>query len=198
MGKGHNTNKRDKFQHAEKKKNTSFYVFTGIASVVIVAAVIFFVSMGGNGDSEVASKATASVGEKVNYNASDKLQQTKVENKVENGKVTVTTLTDLKAKKFIWTEYKANGKRVPLTAIAEPSGKVVVAVSLCEPCKGETFHINGNTLVCNVCGTTWDLESFKGLSGGCQDYPPEILKYTQNGDKLEVDQVILDAWKPRV
>lgn len=195
MGKGQNQNKRDKFTQPQKKNNTPFYVFTGIAVVVLAVSGFYFF---GDKNSEVDSKAAASIGQSVTYNANDKLQQTKVANTVGNGKVTVTTLTDLKEKKFIWTEYKANGKRVPLTAIAEPSGKVVVAVSVCEPCKGETFHIAGNTLVCNVCGTTWDLESFKGLSGGCQDYPPEILQYTQNGDNLEVDQAKLDAWKPRV
>lgn len=195
MGKGQGQNKRDKFTQPKKKSNTPIYVFAGIAVVVLAIGGFYFF---GNKNSGVESKATATIGQSVTYNANDKLQQTKVANKVENGKVTLTTLSDLKDKKFIWTEYKANGKRVPLTAIAEPSGKVVVAVSVCEPCKGETFHISGNTIVCNVCGTTWDLESFKGLSGGCQDYPPEILQYTQNGDNLEVDQTVLDAWKPRV
>ncbi|AHF05975.1 DUF2318 domain-containing protein [Desulfitobacterium metallireducens] len=195
MGKVQNQSKRDKFTQPRKKNNTPIYVFTGIAVVVLAVGGFYFF---GNKNSEVDSKATASIGQSVNYNANDKLQQTKVANKVENGKVTLTTRTDLKEKKFIWTEYKANGKRVPLTAIAEPSGKIVVAVSVCEPCKGESFHISGNTLVCNVCGTTWNLESFKGLSGGCQDYPPEVLQYTQNGDNIEVDQAKLDAWKPRV
>lgn len=195
MGTEKNQTKRDKFTQPKKKNNTPFYVFTGIAVVVLAVSGFYFF---GNKNSGVESKATASIGQSVTYNANDKLQQTKVQNKVENGKVTLTSLNDLKQKKFIWTEYKANGKRVPLTAIAEPSGKVVVAVSVCEPCNGESFHISGNKIICNVCGTTWDLESFKGLSGGCQQYPPEILPYTQNGDNLEVDQAKLDAWKPRV
>lgn len=195
MGKEQKNNKRDKFTQAKKKNNTPFFVITGIV-VIVIAISSFYLS--GNRNSGVDAKATATLGQKVTYSPNEKLQQTKVSSKIENGKVTVTSLSDLKEKKFIWTEYKSNGKRVPLTAIAEPSGKVVVAVSVCEPCNGETFHISGNKIVCNVCGTTWDLESFKGLSGGCQQYPPEILPYTQNGDNLEIDQSKLDNWKPRV
>lgn len=195
MGKGQNNNKRDKFTQPKKNK-TPIFVIAGIAVVILAAGGFYLFS--GNKSSGVDSKATASIGQSVTYNANDQLQQTKVTSKVENGKVTLTSLTDLKQNKFIWTEYTANGKSVPLTAIAEPSGKVVVAVSVCEPCNGKSFHISGNKLICNVCGTTWDLESFKGLSGGCQQYPPEILPYTQNGDNLEIDQAKLDAWKPRV
>lgn len=195
MDKEQKNNKRDKFTQSKKKTNSPVFVIAGIAVIFIAIGGFYFL---GHKNSGVDSKATASIGQKVNYSSNENLQQTKVTSKVENGKVIVTSLNDLKEKKFIWTEYKANGKRVPLTAIAEPSGKAVVAVSVCEPCNGETFHISGNKLVCNVCGTTWDLESFKGLSGGCQQYPPEILPYTQNGDNLEVDQAKLDAWKPRV
>lgn len=195
MGKEQKNNKRDQFIQSKKKKNSPVFVIAGIAVIFIAIGGFYLL---GHKNSGVDSKATASIEQKVNYSSSENLQQTKVASKVENGKVIVTSLNDLKEKKFIWTEYKANGKRVPLTAIAEPSGKVVVAVSVCEPCNGESFHISGNKLVCNVCGTAWDLESFKGLSGGCQQYPPEILPYTQNGDNLEVDQAKLDAWKPRV
>lgn len=195
MEKQNRINKRDQFTQPKKKKNTSIFVIAGIAIVVLAASGFYLL---GNQNSGVASQETASIGQRVTYNTNDELQQTKVQNKVENGKVTVTSLTDLKQKKFIWTEYSANGKRVPLTAIAEPSGKVAVAVSLCEPCKSESFHISGNQLICNACGTIWDLESFKGISGGCQQYPPQILPYHQNGDNLEVQQSVLDTWKPRV
>ena len=74
----------------------------------------------------------------------------------------------------------------------------MVAASLCEPCKGERFHISGNQLICNVCGTIWDLQTLKGISGGCQTYPPEALTYSLNGDNIEVPQSVLDAWTPRV
>ncbi|MDO0824326.1 DUF2318 domain-containing protein [Desulfosporosinus nitroreducens] len=178
------------------KSNALLYSIVGLITVVIMIGTYFIVSSGNKPG--VAVTATADIGQKMDYSSDSKLEQTKVESKVENGKAIVTTLSAVKEKKFIWTEYKANGKRIPLTAFVQPDGKVMVAVSFCEPCKGETFHITGNQIVCNVCGTTWDLQTLKGLSGGCQAYPPEALTYSLDGDNLEIPQAVLDAWEPRV
>ncbi|GAB6155956.1 DUF2318 domain-containing protein [Desulfosporosinus burensis] len=187
--------KNQKFTQ-EKQNKAGLYSIIGIITVMIMIGTYFMVV--NNDKPSTSVKAAADIGQKMNYSQNDKLEQTIVESKVENGKAIVTTLSAIKDKKFIWTEYKANGKRIPLTAFAQPDGKVMVAVSFCEPCKGETFHITGNQIVCNVCGTTWDLQTLKGLSGGCQAYPPEALTYSLNGDNLEIPQTVLDAWAPRV
>lgn len=179
-----------------QKSNAALYSIVGIITAVIMIGTYFIVSSGNKPNASV--KVAANIGQTMNYSQNDKLQQTKVDSKVENGKAVVTTLSTVKEKKFIWTEYKANGKRIPLTAFVQPDGEVMVAVSFCEPCKGETFHITGNKIICNVCGTTWDLQTLKGLSGGCQAYPPEALTYSLNGDNLEIPQSVLDAWQPRV
>ncbi|KJR46451.1 putative membrane protein [Desulfosporosinus sp. I2] len=187
--------KNKKFTQPQKSK-TALFSIVGLLAVIIMTASYFLFA---NNDSTSSSvKAAVDIGQKINYSPNDKLQQTVVESKVENGKAIVATLSTVKEKKFIWTEYKANGKRIPLTAFIQPDGKVMVAVSYCEPCKGETFHITGNQIVCNVCGTTWDLQTLKGLSGGCQSYPPDALTYSLNGDNLEIPQTVLDAWAPRV
>lgn len=187
--------KNRKFTQPQKSK-TALFSIVGLLAVIIMTASYFLFA---NNDSTSSSvKAAVDIGQKINYSPNDKLQQTVVISKVENGKAIVATLSTVKEKKFIWTEYKANGKRIPLTAFIQPNGKVMVAVSYCEPCKGETFHITGNQIVCNVCGTTWDLQTLKGLSGGCQSYPPDALTYSLNGDNLEIPQTVLDAWAPRV
>lgn len=187
--------KNRKFTQPQKSK-TALFSIVGLLAVIIMTASYFLFA---NNDSTSSSvKAAVDIGQKINYSPNDKLQQTVVKSKVENGKAIVATLSTVKEKKFIWTEYKANGKRIPLTAFIQPNGKVMVAVSYCEPCKGETFHITGNQIVCNVCGTTWDLQTLKGLSGGCQSYPPDALTYSLNGDNLEIPQTVLDAWAPRV
>ena len=187
--------KNKKFTQPQKSK-TALFSIVGLLAVIIMTASYFLFA---NNDSTSSSvKAAVDIGQKINYSPNDKLQQTVVQSKVENGKAIVATLSTVKDKKFIWTEYKANGKRIPLTAFIQPDGKVMVAVSYCEPCKGETFHITGNQIVCNVCGTTWDLQTLKGLSGGCQSYPPDALTYSLNGDNLEIPQTVLDAWAPRV
>jgi len=63
--------------------------------------------------------------------------------------------------------------------------------------KAGLYSIVG-VVVCNVCGTTWDLQILKGINGGCQTYPLEALTYSLNGDNLEIPQTILDTWAPRV
>ncbi|SHI23941.1 DUF2318 domain-containing protein [Desulfosporosinus lacus] len=194
MNKDH-AGKNQKFIQPSKS-NALLYSIVGLITVVIMIGTYFIVANGNKPG--VTVTATAEIGQKMSYSPDSKLEQTNVESKVENGKAIVTTLSAVKEEKFIWTEYKANGKRIPLTAFVQPDGKVMVAVSFCEPCKGETFHITGNQIVCNVCGTTWDLQTLKGLSGGCQAYPPEALTYSLNGDNLEIPQAVLDAWEPRV
>jgi uncharacterized membrane protein len=193
------TNKRESKNHKftqPKKSKAGLYSIVGIVAVLVIVGSYFVF---GNSDKSSASvNAAADTGQKVNYSANDNLEQTVLESKVENGKELVTTLSTVKEKKFIRTDYKANGKTVPLTAFIQPDGKVMVAVSFCEPCKGSSFHISGNQLICNTCGTTWDLQTLKGISGGCQTYPPQALTYSLNGDKLELPQAVLDAWAPRV
>ena len=193
------TNKREeknrKFTQPKKSK-AGLYSIVGIVAVAIIISSYFL--LGNSNKPSVSVNAAADTGQKINYSLNDKLEQTMVESKVENGNEVVTTLSTVKEKKFIKTEYKANGKTVPLTAFIQPDGKVMVAVNFCEPCKGSSFHITDNKLICNICGTTWDLQTLKGISGGCQAYPPQVLTYSLNGDNLEIPQAILDAWSPRV
>jgi len=187
--------KKQKFTQPKKNK-AGLYSLVGIVVVAIIISSYFLL---GNGNKPSASVNTAAdTGQKINYSLNDKLEQTVVPSQIVNGKELVSTLSTVKEKKFIKTEYKANGKTVPLTAFIQPDGKVMVAVSYCEPCKGDSFHISGNQIICNTCGTTWDLQTLKGLSGGCQTYPPQALTYSLNGDNLEIPQTVLDAWSPRV
>lgn len=179
-----------------KKNRTELYSSIGVVVVLLIIGSYFLFSNSNNPNSSVTTAADS--GQKVNYSPNDKLEQTLLVSKVENGKELVTTLSTIREKKFIRTEYKTDGKTIPLTAFIQPDGKVMVAVSYCEPCKSTSFHISGNQLICNTCGTTWDLQTLKGISGGCQTYPPQALTYSLNGDNLEIPQSVLDAWAPRV
>ena len=189
------TKKNQKYIQPKKSK-TGLYSIIGVVVVLVIVGTYFFVSNSRNSGSN--PKAAADIGQKVNYSANDSLEQTVIGSKVENGKEIVATLSTVKDKKFIRTDYQANGKSIPLTAFVQPDGKVMVAISYCEPCKGSTFHISGNLIICNTCGTTWDLQTLKGISGGCQAYPPQALTYSLDGDNLEIQQSTLDSWSPRV
>jgi len=188
-----NQSKKEKFTQPEKKRKTPLIGAMVVLGIAIVVGGIYFGSKSSDND----QYAVANIGEKVNYSSDPLFQAEKEPVQGEEGKVVVATLSEIKDKKFIYTEYQNGEKVVPLTAYTLPSGKVVVAVSLCEPCNSVSFRIVNDKIVCNACGTTWELESLKGVSGACQTYPPERLVYTQNGDKLELEQAVLDNWEPR-
>ena len=187
--------KKQKFTQPAKNRTLLFSII-GILTVIIMVGTYLAVSKSNQPAGPL--KAAAHTGEKVTYPSDTKLQQSTGETTIKDGKVIITTLSSLKEKKFIRTEYQGNAMRIPLTAFVQPDGSVLAAVSYCEPCRGETFHITGSQIVCNICGTVWDLQTLKGLSGGCQAYPPETLTYSLNGDNLEIPQATLEAWKPRV
>ena len=104
----------------------------------------------------------------------------------------------MKNNKLVSFEYVRPDGRIPLLAYITPAGKLVAAVSVCEPCNSTRFHIEGNHMVCNSCSTRWDLETLKGISGGCLNYPPDTLPHEIQGGKLTIKEVDLKNWKPRV
>jgi uncharacterized membrane protein len=71
-------------------------------------------------------------------------------------------------------------------------------VSVCEPCNSTNFHIEGNQMVCNSCFTRWDLETLKGISGGCLTYPPHVISHSVNNGRAIIKEVDVQNWKPRI
>ncbi|GEM_PF-5973182 len=51
-------------------------------------------------------------------------------------------------------------------------GQTYVRASVCVPCGGRSFTLQGSTLVCDTCGTIFDAATGKGKSGvpACQTY----------------------------
>jgi nitrite reductase/ring-hydroxylating ferredoxin subunit len=64
------------------------------------------------------------------------------------------------------------------------NGKIQVRASVCVPCQGRSFTLKGNTLVCDTCGTVFNADTGKGLSGvaACQNYPKAAVTYTKGAD----------------
>ena len=112
-----------------------------------------------------------------------------------DGRIVLSAAT-IKEKRMVWFTY--GEKKTPVLAYVAPSGKFVTAISMCEPCRSERFHIEGGELVCNACGTRWTLEDLKGISGGCPEYPPERLDNQITGDSVTIDEKAVLEWKPRV
>lgn len=122
---------------------------------------------------------------------------TDIQAKVEGGKISIP-LDVVMEKKIVRFEYEGQGQRIPLLSYITLAGRVVAAISMCEPCRSTRFHIKDKTLVCNACYTEWNLESLKGIKGGCMNYPPEIIPSTVEKGRVVIDEKVVLNWKPRV
>jgi uncharacterized membrane protein len=115
----------------------------------------------------------------------------------ENGQVAISQ-GEVESRKLVAWNYKQEAITTPLLAYVTPAGAVKVATRMCEPCNSTSFRIDGDQLVCNACGSRWDLETSKGIAGGCQGYPPEVLPSEVVDGKIVVDEQKVATWKPRV
>jgi nitrite reductase/ring-hydroxylating ferredoxin subunit len=62
-------------------------------------------------------------------------------------------------------------------------GQTYVRASICVPCRGKTFTLSNNTLVCDICGTTFSANTGVGISGACVNYPKASVPYqVSNGN----------------
>jgi hypothetical protein len=57
-------------------------------------------------------------------------------------------------------------------------GQVYVRASICPPCRGKTYTLDGNTLVCDTCATTFNAKTGVGIAGACVNYPKASVQYT--------------------
>jgi hypothetical protein len=55
---------------------------------------------------------------------------------------------------------------------------VYVRASVCPPCRGKTYTLNGDILVCDTCGTTFNAKNGMGIAGACVNYPKAAVQYT--------------------
>lgn len=55
---------------------------------------------------------------------------------------------------------------------------VYVRASVCPPCRGKTYSLDGSKLVCDVCATTFNASTGIGIAGACVNYPKASVSYT--------------------
>jgi nitrite reductase/ring-hydroxylating ferredoxin subunit len=177
-----------------EKRKKPYWVLISLAVLAIILAGTGYWIIDGNTGSNPKVSTQPKLNEKVDY-AGQPVRMTDIQAKVENGKISIP-LDELKEKKMVRFEYQGNG--VPLLAYLTPSGRVVTAVSMCEPCRSTRFHINDKKIVCNACGTEWNLETLKGIQGGCLNYPPDVIPSTIAKDRIQIDEKIVTQWRPRV
>lgn len=180
-----------------KRRNKKVFAFTAILLIAGVTLISYL-----NRPYESPKGGNYNIGAAENYK-NQKIEMTNVPLEINNGKVTIS-LDTLKEKKILYAEYKGEKKKyygsfdyLPLNVFITSAGRVVVAASICEPCYGNKFYIEGTELVCVACGTRWRLDDLMGIGGGCVKYPPEEFKYTVENNKIILDESALRNWRPR-
>ena len=181
---------------------------------VAIIAVVVVLAAGGFGGYKLATRAPKAGGEVVQptgvtYEAADPVPMKLLSSLTVNTDTIELSAAEIKTAKIGAVLYSRttpmpagyddlpdNG--LPVLAYISPSGRLVVASSLCEPCHSYEFHIEGDTLVCNACFTKWNLDTLEAVSGGCKSYPPSELQARVEGDRVIVDKALLENWKPRV
>ena len=179
-----------------ERKRKPYWVPISLAVVAVVLAGVGYWLIKGDSAADPRVSSQPKVSGKVDY-AGQSIRMADIQAKVENGKISIP-LDVLKEKKMVRFEYENNGNKIPLLAYVTPSGRVVTAVSMCEPCRSTRFHINDKKIVCNACGTEWNLETLKGIQGGCLNYPPDVIPSMIEKDRIQIDEKNITQWKPRV
>ena len=179
-----------------ERKGKSYWVPVSLAIIAIALAGIGYWVIQGNTEANSKVSSQPKVSSSVDYTGQT-VRMTDIQAKVEKGKISIP-LNEVMEKKMVRFEYQANGVYVPLLSYMTQSGRVVTAVSMCEPCKSTRFHIKDKTLVCNACYTEWDLENLKGIKGGCLNYPPDVIPSTIEKGRILIEEKIVKEWKPRI
>ena len=179
-----------------EKRKKPYWVPLSLAVFAIILVGVGYWIIEGNTRSNPKVSTQPKLNEKVDY-AGQSIRMADIQAKVEKGKISIP-LDVLKEKKMVRFEYENNGNKIPLLAYITQTGRVVTAVSMCEPCRSTRFHINDKKIVCNACGTEWNLETLKGIQGGCLNYPPDVIPSTIEKDRIQIDEKNITQWKPRV
>jgi uncharacterized membrane protein len=177
----------------EKKKSPWFFISLIVIAIVLGGVVFWIIHGKTTANPKIASQQK--VMDRVDY-AGQTIPMTDIVAKVEKGKISIP-LDLVKEKKMVRFEYEGNGVKIPLLAYVTLAGRVVTAISMCEPCRSTRFHIQDKTLVCNACNTEWSLETLKGIQGGCVNYPPEVIPSTVEKDRVLIEEKVVLGWKPR-
>ncbi|MDF1612286.1 DUF2318 domain-containing protein [Stygiobacter electus] len=115
----------------------------------------------------------------------------------KGGKI-ILPLDVVKEKKMVKFDFSTNNTSIPILAYLSEEGKVITAISMCEPCDSRDFHMQGSNLVCNSCGTTWNLNNLEAISGACGKYPPDPIPSKVVGNEIQIDENLVLGWTRRV
>lgn len=189
---------RDRLEKKEKLLKKNKLVRLGMIMLTLSAGAIAASWLSWDSEAVAKKLAGSQVTDRISYK-NQNIPMTPVPATMKGGMLEIS-LDAVKEKKIVSFTYvkKEPQSPLPLMAYLTPSGKLITAVSMCEPCRSTKFHIEGDIMVCNACSTKWELESLKGIAGGCLKYPPDVLSHTLQGNKVMIKEKDILSWKPRV
>ena len=176
-----------------EKKSPRNLIFLIIIALLLGGGVFWVIQRKTTVNPKIASQQKVIEG--VDYSGQT-IPMTDIGAKVENGKISIP-LDVVNEKKMVRFEYEGKDVKIPLLAYVTLAGRIVTAISMCEPCRSTRFHIQDKALVCNACNTEWSLETLKGIKGGCMNYPPEVIPSTIEKDRILIEEKVVLDWKPR-
>lgn len=170
-------------------------LYSCLAGLLILGMGVVFVKSLPNGEPPIIQQQP--VVTKIESVRGVNLDMKPIESKVENGYI-VIPLNEVIQKKMVKFTYEAKNRSVNLMAFINPEGKLITAVAISEPCNSNSFHTEGNELVCDVCGTRWNFTTLQGISGSCQKYPPDPIASQVIGNEVKIPVQTVEQWKMRI
>ena len=186
--------KKEQFTQPQKSKTPMI-----VGVLVAVAAVVFVATqfIGGGEDrnieyfGEPVATPRSYIGEFIGM--------TTVEPVIEDGQIKLS-FDEVDRNNIVYFESENDqGDMVPIMAYITPTGRLFVGSSMCEPCRGTTFSLAGETIVCGNCQTTFTVEDHDFIAGvvACGQYPPINMYPTIEDDTIIIDQQEVLNWRIR-
>lgn len=188
-----NNSKREKVLNQRRGSNKKGFITAGVI-VLFVSAIIFYINAKPSKEEAVINQQPK-ITDAVNYPFT-RFDHFYSITFARDGKI-ILPLDIVKEKKFVKFDFTSRNSTVPLLAYLTEDGKVVTAISLCEPCDSKDFHIQGSDLICNSCGTTWNLNNLDAISGSCGKYPPDPIPSKVVDNEIQIDEYVVTNWTRR-
>ena len=189
--------KRNQFQGGSAGKRKRFLFTVLIVAVAAIAVITSYYLLQGSKNDETVSPESPVLEER-SY-IGDFVSMTVVEATIE-GEWLLIPLAAVDEHGIVYFEAENDeGFQVPLMAYVGPSGRIFAGSSMCEPCRGRTFSLAGETLVCDTCRTTYTIEEHEFISGSpvCGKYPPVSMEPIVEDGLIKIPLENILSWRIR-
>ena len=189
--------KRNQFQEGSAGSRKRFLFKVLIIAVAAIAVITGYYLLQGSNNDETASSESPVLEER-SY-IGEFVSMTAVEATIE-GEWLIIPLAVVDEHGIVSFEAENDeGFQVPLMAYVGPSGRIFAGSSMCEPCRGRTFSLAGETLVCDTCRTTYTIEEHEFISGSpvCGKYPPVSMEPIVEDGLIKIPLENILSWRIR-